>query len=199
MGAVIEVETLSHPMMSESSMRWEKGPSAGRGGGGAEESGQRGGRAHDGRGASWEVLGNRTQQITAAARVQPRFQSDLHGGIRPWFASVMCDSLGSTEQFCCGTREAGRCRCRLGGRRPVAVRKNSDGGAREGGSRPAATAQGKGAAGGEDEEELSSLDLEYVAAGTPAVCAACSRSRQRRGEGWSRRAGVGAGLRASRN
>lgn len=74
----------------------------------------------------------------------------------------MCDSLGSTEQFCRGTREAGRCRCRLGGRRPVAVRKNSDGGAREGGSRPAATAQGKGAAGGEDEEELSSLDLEYA-------------------------------------
>lgn len=35
-------------------------------------------------------------------------------------------------------------------------------GAREGGSRPAATAQGKGAAGGEDEEELSSLDLEYA-------------------------------------
>lgn len=33
-------------------------------------------------------------------------------------------------------------------------------GAKEGGSRPAATAQGKGAAGGEDEEELSSLDLE---------------------------------------
>lgn len=37
MGAVIEVETLSHPMMSESSMRWEKGPSAGRGGGGRGE------------------------------------------------------------------------------------------------------------------------------------------------------------------
>lgn len=72
-------------------------------------------------------------------------------------------------------------------------------GAREGGSRPAATAQGKGAAGGEDEEELSSLDLESVAAGTPAVCAVCSRSGQQRGEGWSRRAGVGAGLRASRN
>lgn len=32
MGAVIEVETLSHPMMPEFSMRWEKGPSGGQGG-----------------------------------------------------------------------------------------------------------------------------------------------------------------------
>lgn len=49
MGAAIEVETLSHPMMPEFSMRWEKGPSGGAGrGGGAEESGRRGGRAQTG-------------------------------------------------------------------------------------------------------------------------------------------------------
>lgn len=49
MGAVIEVETLSHPMMSESSMRWEKGPSAGRGEGGqrraVSEAGELAGRS----------------------------------------------------------------------------------------------------------------------------------------------------------
>lgn len=71
MGAVIEVETLSHPMMSESSMRWEKGPSAGRGRGGQRRAVSEAGELTTGEEQAGRSSGtgrNRSQQRQGSSR-----------------------------------------------------------------------------------------------------------------------------------
>lgn len=160
-------------------MRWEKGPSWGRGRGAGRARGEWSARRASSR-RERSKLGGPREQDTAdygsgkgPAEVRKR---DLHGGISPCFAPVLRDVLGSTEQFCCRAKEAGGEGAARAGS-PCGCEEEQRGRGRGGRFQPHGQ---RGAAGGEDVEELRSLDLEYASvlenqevatgAGCPVVC-----------------------------